>query len=845
MADLDVEKKLRELSVSDKCDLLAGQDFWHTKSLPKHDIPSIRMSDGPNGVRGTHFFNGVPSACFPCGTALGATWNVKLLCETGEHMGAEARLKSAHVILGPTVNMQRSPLGGRGFESISEDPVLAGLGAGALINGIQSTGVQATIKHCVCNDQEHRRNAMQAVVTQRALREIYLLPFQLAIRDSKPGALMTGYNGINGTYCSENTDLFNILRKEWDYEGLIMSDWFGTYSTTAAANAGLDLEMPGPPRFRGEVLKFNVGTDKVPRYVINERTRSFLKFLKKCYASGIPERGPETTGNTEKLRAFLRRLGNESLVLLKNENNVLPLKKDKKTVVIGPNAKVAVYHGGGSAVIPAYYAVTPFDGIADKLKPEIPDYTIGSHAHKMLPILGPQVINLNKSTGFVMSVYDEGPDVQNRKYIDKLTVQSTEMLFTDYTVPKQALWYADFDGLLVAEQTGDYEFGVVVVGTAKLFVDGQVVVDNASEQQQGDAFFGAGTIEVKKKIPVEKGKSYKIHVEFASAPTSKLPDNNALFGGSALRLGGVYDIDAEKEIQHAVDLAKGAEQVIICGGLNADWETEGIDREVMDLPAPMDDLICRVARANKNTVFVNQSGTPVTMPWIDEVSAVVQAWYGGNETGNVIADVLFGDVNPSAKLSLSFPIRVQDNPAYLNFRAEGGRTLYGEDIYVGYRFYDQAHRPVLFPFGHGLSYTTFEFSDLTVTERPREGTDLVIEVNVKNTGSVEGAEVVEVYILPPDMKSQPVATVDTVVVCRPKKELKGFTKVLLGPGDETRACVVVPTKYATSYWDEVRAKWCSDCGKYTVVASSSSAFTPENSIQKTFDLKGTFWWKGL
>ena len=301
--------------------------------MPEHGVPSLRFSDGPNGVRGTKFFNGPPAACFPCGTSLGSTFNLPLLKEAGEKMGEEAKLKGAHVILGPTINMQRSPLGGRGFESLGEDPVLAGLGAAAIVNGIQSTGVQATVKHFVCNDQEDKRNAVQSIVTERALREIYALPFQLAVRDSSPhpGAFMTSYNGVNGTYCSENEKLLDaLLRKEWGWDGLVMSDWYGTYSVAPAANAGLDIEMPGPTRFRGEAFKFMVETDNVKPHVLDQRARNVLKLVKKAAASGIPENAPETTGDTPETAALLRRLGVEGTVLLKNEKDVLPLKKDKK-----------------------------------------------------------------------------------------------------------------------------------------------------------------------------------------------------------------------------------------------------------------------------------------------------------------------------------------------------------------------------------------------------------------------------------------------------------------------------------------------------------------------------------
>ncbi|KAJ2967265.1 hypothetical protein NQ176_g9743 [Zarea fungicola] len=290
MADLNVEEVIKKLTLTEKVELLSGIDFWHTKPMPKHGIPSIRMSDGPNGVRGTKFFNGVPAACFPCGTALGSTFNQELLEQAGKTMGEEAIAKSAHLILGPTINMQRSPLGGRGFESIGEDPFLSGLGAAALVRGIQSTGVVATIKHFLCNDQEDKRMGVQSIVTERALREIYAMPFQLAVRDARPGAFMTAYNGINGTFCSENPKyLDGMLRKEWGWDGLIMSDWYGTYSTNDAITAGLDLEMPGPSRFRGEALQFNASTGKPFIHHIDARVRALLQLVKKVSSLPIQE----------------------------------------------------------------------------------------------------------------------------------------------------------------------------------------------------------------------------------------------------------------------------------------------------------------------------------------------------------------------------------------------------------------------------------------------------------------------------------------------------------------------------------------------------------------------------
>ncbi|KAH9992262.1 glycoside hydrolase family 3 protein [Xylariaceae sp. FL0662B] len=835
MADINVNVILKRLSMSEKVDLLAGIDFWHTKGLPQHGIPSLRLSDGPNGVRGTKFFNGVKAACFPCGTGLGATFNQDLLEEAGKKMGQEAKVKGAHVILGPTINMQRSPLGGRGFESLGEDPFLAGLGAAAIIRGIQSTGVQATIKHFVCNDHEHKRNAVQAIVTERALREIYALPFQLVVRHSNPASFMTAYNGVNGTYCSENPKLLDhMLRGEWGWNGLVMSDWYGTYSTTEAAVAGLDLEMPGPPRFRGEPLKFNASADKVRTHILDQRAKAMLELVRKCATSGVKENAPEGTADTPETAELLRRIGNEGIVLLKNEKSVLPLKKDKKTVVIGPNAKVATYHGGGSASLAAYYAVTPFDGISSKLSSS-PDYTIGQYSHKLLPLLGYSTKSTKGVQGMTMKVYLESPEVSNRQAVDEIELAKTEMLLVDYENPKitSSLWYATLEGSLVADEDAAWEFGVVVSGTANLYINDELVIDNTTTQRLGDAFFGSATREEKATYKLQKGKTYNLKVTFGSTPTSKLGGDAVLLSGGALRVGACKVIDPKAEIAHAVELARGADQVIVCAGLNAEWETEGNDRADMSLPPGLDDLIAAVAKANPNTAVVMQSGTPVEMPWIDSVNGLIQAWYGGNETGNTIADILFGDVCPSGKLSLSFPVRVQHNPAYLNYRTEGGRALYGEDVYIGYRYYEAVDRAVLFPFGHGLSYTTFAFSDLAVACTDEQ---LTVSLRVTNTGAAKGAEVAQVYVAP-RQKAR---------VSRPVKELRGFAKTgPLAPGESTTVAVRVETKYAISYWDEVRDEWCAEAGEYEVVVSDSSEVREGKAVRGCFTVPETYWWRGL
>ncbi|KAF7558000.1 hypothetical protein G7Z17_g288 [Cylindrodendrum hubeiense] len=833
MAHINVEQTLQKLSLEDKIALLSGVDFWHTKGLPEHGVPSLRLSDGPNGLRGTKFFNSVPAACFPCGTGLGATFNQELLEEAGRKMGEEAIAKNVHVILGPTINMQRSPLGGRGFESIGEDPFLAGLGAAALVRGIQSTGVQATIKHFVCNEQEHKRQGVQSIVTERALRELYALPFQLVVRDSQPGAFMTAYNGVNGTFCSENPKLIDgLLRKEWGWNGLVMSDWCGTYSTVEATKAGLDLEMPGPPTFRGDLLKFSTTTGKVWQHIIDDRAREVLKFVNKCASSGVKENGPEGTLDTPETAALLRKIGNEGIVLLKNENNTLPLSKTKKTLVIGPNAKVATYCGGGSASLTAYYTVTPYDGISEKLGSPAP-YTVGAYTHKLLPLLGSQMQPRGDKPGMSWKVYNEPPGTPSRQAVDDLWLTNTEMYLVDYINPLVGdLWYADIEGTFIPEEDGAYDFGLIVCGTARLFIDDKLVVDNATKQVSGDAFYGCATREERRRATLKKGTSYHIKVEFSSAPTYTLKPNNVMVGSGSVRIGCCKVIDDQLEIQKSVQLAKEHDQVIICGGLNADWETECSDRASMKLPGVLDQLISEVTSANPNTVVVMQTGTPEEMPWLSKVPAVIQAWYGGNETGNCIADVLFGDYNPSGKLSLSFPKRVQDVPAFLNFRTEAGRVLYGEDIYLGYRYYEFADIEVNFPFGHGLSYTTFAFSDLSVTLKDKK---LAVTLKVQNTGSIKGAEVAQMYIQP----------TQAAKVNRPVKELKGFAKIELDAGETKEVVIEELEKYAVSYFDEERNQWCVEAGEYQVVVSNSSAITAGQALSSSFTVDETYWWSGM
>lgn len=589
--------------------------------------------------------------------------------------------------------------------------------------------------------------------------------------------------------------------------------------------------MPGTSYIRGGLVNQALSCRKLFETDLDKCVRRVLQLVRRVQPLGIPENAPENTANTEETARFLRTLSSQGIVLMKNEKNVLPFKKDKSVAVIGPNANFAAYCGGGSASLVPYYARTPLEGIKGKAKNV--KYALGAVGWKKLPLISRLTKTKDGRPGMVMRVYLEPPTNPNREQIDEVLIASTDVILVDYKNPqiKSNLYWGEIEGVLEAEETAEYEFGLSVAGTAVLYIDGNILIDNATHQVPGDSFFGAGTREELGRMRIEKGKKYKILVKFGTLPTQtfKTPSVTAM-GAGGLRVGGERASDPESEIDRAVKLAKECEQVVICAGLNMDWESEGYDRMHMGLPPHSDELISAVLAANTNTVVVIQSGTPVAMPWLPEAPALLQAWYGGNEGGNAIADVLFGDVNPSGKLPLTFPHRNEDNPAFLNFRSERGRAIYGEDVYIGYRFYEKTKKEVAFPFGHGLSYTQFEMQDLSVSDKDKDNI-VTATVTVSNTGSVDGEQVVQVYV-----------TQQNPSINRPVKELKGFAKVSVKAGDSKRVEVSMNKKYAASFWDEQTSSWIMEKDKYTVLVGDSSANTP---LQGEFEVKKTAWWKGL
>lgn len=839
---LDVESLIEELTLAEKISLLAGKNSWQTVDIERLNIPSVTVSDGPNGVRSTSFFNGIKSNCFVCGTGLASSFNKDLMKKAGKLMSDEAKTKGVHCILGPTTCISRSPLGGRNFESYSEDPLLSGHASSNVINGIQDGNVMACIKHFACNEQEDERKAIDTIVTERALREIYLKPFQMAIRDSNPKSLMTAYVKINGVHVSQSKKMLqDILRNEWGYQGTIMSDWYGVYSISESLEAGLNLEMPGPTRFRQELQTIHkVQTNEIHRDVIDENVRYILKFINESLKAKIPTDLIPQPNNSPQVSNLLREIGDEAIVLLKNDNNLLPLspissKGNETIAIIGPNAKVAQESGGGSASMRTSYKVTPFDGISSKLKKSGDSislkYSLGAYLDKSLPDLGNILVNENNEAGLTAKFYLDPPEIKDRKPFDIVDIDTTKIFLSDYSHEKlpqgELLFFASFEGYFIPDESATYEFGCSCLGSAQIFIDDKLVVDNKTKQVRGDAFFlGSGTREEKGEVTLTKGKKYHVKCEFGSSPTSTIDSEYAEAGG--VYFGGQIKTSHEKAIQDAVKVAQSVDKVILVIGISKDWESEGFDRPIMDIPGYTNQLVEEVVKVNSNVIVVNQSGSPVTLPWINKVQAFVQAWYGGNELGNSIADVLFGDYNPSGKLSVTFPEKVEHNPAYLNFGSTNGRVLYGEDIFVGYRYYEKIGLKPLFPFGFGLSYTTFSLTNLKITQ---DNENIYVKVDVRNTGQIKGSETVQIYTAPTNP-----------AIIRPIKELKDFEKVDLNSGESKTVESVISIKEATSYWDSYENKWRSDKDTYKVLVGNSS---DNIELNGEFNTAKTFSWLGL
>ena len=672
---MDLKAIIAQMTLEEKAALCSGKDFWHLETPERLGIPSVMVSDGPCGIRkqadaADHLgLNAsVPATSYPTGSCMACSFDRDLFRESGETLGHACQAEELAVLLGPAVNIKRSPLCGRNFEYLSEDPYLTGELAKNYINGVQSQNIGVSLKHYAANSQEYNRMSSDSVVDERTLREIYLAGFETAVKGSKPWTIMCSYNRINGTFAAENKRLLtDILRDEWGFDGYVVSDWGATTADRVKClEAGMDLEMPGKNAANDKQLVEAVKNGTMDESVLDTAVERILSVTLKY----LDNRKPETVIDFEADHEKARKIAAESMVLLKNDG-ILPLKREQKIAFVGKFAEAPRFQGGGSSHVNSYKVTSALEAAKDLHVTYAPGYAIET---------------------------------------------------------------AEPDDAMIAE---------------------------------------------------------------------------------------------------AVETAKNADVAVVFVGITDAMESEGFDRKSLSMPKNHEALVEAVAKAQKNTVVVVMCGGCITMPWLDDVRGVLYAYLGGEAVGAATLDLLFGDVNPSGKLAETFPRRLEDNPSYLYyFGDEQNKTEYREGVFVGYRYYDKKNLDVLFPFGYGLSYTTFEYSDFTVDKTAMQDTDtLTVSVKVKNTGAVKGKEVVQLYVGMPKSRT-----------IRPDKELRGFEKIELEPGEEKTVSFTL-SKRAFAYYRTDISDWYVESGEYVIMAAKSSrdiACTATVQVESTPAIKRVY-----
>ena len=774
----DLDDRLAALTLEEKVALLAGIDLWHIPEVT--GVGSIRMSDGPNGIRGISW-SGPRSACIPCGAALGATWDVATVNEVAGVLGKEAAARGVQIHLAPTVNLHRTPIGGRNFECFAEDPVLTAAMAVAYVRGVQAHRVASCIKHFLANDTEFERNTISSEVDERTLREAYLVPFEDAVDHADVRSVMSSYNKLNGTYAGEHPWLLTtVLRDEWDFDGVVVSDWLGTHSTVEALAAGLDVEMPGPPAHRGEKLLDAVKNGDATEADVDRAARRILQLAE---WSGRLDGGPlppDDSPEDDATRDILRRAVASSAVLLKNDG-ILPLASPESVAVVGPNAATPAAHGGGSAAVRPYRIVRPIDALRDRFADV--RHEPGTTIYKGVPPVGSSLLTGDGATLEFQT--EEGETV---------AVTTSERLRYFWLgapmvgVPDKFKIHVSAE--IVPDVTGDWTFSLSTTGSSQLFIDGALVVDN-SNPDRGTMFYGTASTEVTGTIALEAGHSYALTVD--QHKSSNITVAGLLVGARSPLADDAFDL--------AVEAARDAEVAIVVVGTNDEWETEGNDRTRMDLPLDQDDLVRAVAAVNPRTVVVLNTGSPVPMPWLDDVAAVVQVWFGGQELGEGLADVLTGVLEPSGRLPVTFPRRLEDTPAFLSHPGVDGRAPYDEGLFFGHRWYDARELDVLFPFGHGLGYGDVTYGDARFVGG-------AVEVDVTNDAARATAETVQVYVQLPEAQRR-----------RPVRQLAGFTKVEIAPGATVTARVELHRHHRQSW---AHGEWVDEPGAVVLHVGRSS-----------------------
>jgi len=790
--DALLRDRLERLTLEQKARLLTGADFWALHDEPAIGLRRVVTSDGPAGVRGERWDEREPSANVPSPTALAATWDEARIERIGRLLAAEARRKGVDVLLAPTVNLHRTPYGGRHFECLSEDPLLsARIGAG-YVRGVQEEGVAATVKHFVANDSETQRFTLDARVGERALRELYLEPFDAIVRDARPWAVMAAYNGVNGATMTESPLLRDVLKDEWGFDGVVMSDWFAARSTAAAANAGLDLAMPGPTGPWGDALVAAVRAGDVDESAVDDKVLRILRLAARVGALDGAGGASATPWPEADVAAELRATAAASLVLARNDG-LLPLdpRALRSLAVIGPNAAVARTLGGGSATVFPAYTVAPLDGLRAALGGNVRvEHAAGVRSHTRLPLAAPEQLRLPDGSG---------PGVEVRFLAADGTVLDSERRFgASYA------WQGTL-GERVAALEARFRFRALAAGEHVIGCSGQ----GRFALALGDA--PAEELDLRLPPDADIAEAHMRPPQHGTTVTLRAGDEIAVVlrhepegPFTAIQLNAdLPHAPDDDEIERAVALAAGADAAVVVVGTTEEVESEGFDRESLALPGRQDELVRRVAAANARTVAVVNAGAPVLLPWAGELAAVLLAWFPGQEFGNALADVLLGAAEPGGRLPTTWPATEEGLPSPL---PEDGVLRYDEDIYVGYRAYDRDGREPLLPFGHGAGYTSWEYVALDAAPAPGGG--LRAAVRLRNAGARPGREVVQLYA------ERPHGAVE-----RPPRTLAGFAIAEAGPGEEAAVEIAVPER-ALAHWDG--AGWAVEPGTATLAAGRSS-----------------------
>ncbi len=802
-----VEKALAGLDLDTKARLLAGQDMWTLPAVPEIGLRSLVMSDGPIGVRGVDWSPEHPSVALPSPTALAATWDPELASAAGRLLAQEARRKGVHVLLAPTVNLHRSPLGGRHFECYSEDPRLTGAIGAGYVRGVQQGGVGTTVKHFVGNDAETDRFTVDNRIDQRPLRELYLAPFEHIVAHAHPWGVMTAYNRVNGTTMTENRDLVqNVLRREWGFDGYNVSDWTAARSTTGAALGGLDVAMPGPHTVFGAPLAQAVRDGRVPESAVDEAVRRVLLLAARtgCLDDVPPAVDPAHLPHDIDGRGMARDIARRSCVLLRNQpprpdgddqTPTLPLDASRleRVAVIGASARDARVLGGGSATVFPEQIISPLQGLRKALPEHVAvDFALGADPRTRTPAAG---------DGFTLQAryFDaDGALLAEHPLADGRVLHIGRL---PDGVTRDNLHAVDITGRMRPHATGSHTFSAAGTGRHHLVVDGATLIDEHIAPASSDPF-EAFLKPAEVQVTAELTAGQEVPISLRYLPHGLGGDEN--MPCLTVTLGHTEPhLDPDAEIEHAVEAAADADAAIVVVGTTEEVESEGFDRTTLQLPGRQDELVTRVAATNPNTIVVVNAGSPVELPWRDQVPAILLTWFPGQEAGTALADVLLGEHEPGGRLPTTWPARLTDAPVTRVTPVDGELT-YDEGVFIGYRAWQKSGSTPAYCFGHGLGYTTWDYETAAYTP-PAESDDLgAITVRVRNTGHRPGREVVQVYLAVPDSD-----TTD-----RPVHQLAGFASVEAQPGKAADATVVLPRR-AAQVWNEQADDWHLVPGTYT------------------------------